>query len=456
MKLHRSISLSLVLLTATAWSQDDQPAPPAPAVSSPLLAATLDPNESDSMLVPPPVSGQIYPAAPAAEERSNYLRGGVTFTSAYSDNVLAGTTGTPVSDISYSVWPTLALDETTTRLHAVLTYAPGFTFYQRLSSRNEADENLGLELQYRLSPHVTLSGHDGLQKSSDAFNQPGQGLAAGVSGSAQGFNDSIVAPLAPRLSNNANLGISYQFSPHAMIGASGSFGNLHYPNSSEVPGLYDSATRGGSAFYSYRLAAHHYLGATYQYQDLLSYPTGGTSQTQTDSFLLFYTYVASPAFSISLYGGPQYYSAGPQYGNAGTAPLPPTQAWTPAAGASLSWHALHTGMAASYSRGVSGGSGLIGAVQLDVASLSLRQQITHNFDAGLSAAYANNAVLAGSALGGHSVSGSAAIERLVGTHLNLQAGYTRLHQDYDFSSADPDTNREWVAVSWQFVKALGR
>ena len=64
--------------------------------------------------------------------------------------------GKPVSDVSYSVGPTLALDETRSRLHFVLNYAPGFTFYQRTSSRNEQDQNVSFNLHYRLSPHVTF------------------------------------------------------------------------------------------------------------------------------------------------------------------------------------------------------------------------------------------------------------------------------------------------------------
>jgi hypothetical protein len=113
-------------------------------------------------------------------------------------------------------------------------------------------------------------------------------------------------------------------------------------------------------------------------------------------------------------------------------------------------------MAFSYSHGVSGSGGLIGAVELDSANASARQQITRNFSAALAGTYANNGVLAVSALGGHSVSGSAALQRQVGEHLSLQAGYTRLHQDYSFISANPDTNREWVSITYQFVRPLGR
>jgi len=444
------------MASAPVWSQE-QHSVPAPAATGPISAAWMNnDDESDRMLTPPPVSGQGYPVSFTSEERANYLRGGVTFNTAYSDNVLGATSSTPVSDMSYSVWPTISIDETSSRLHWTLSYAPGFTFYQRVSARNEADQNLSLGLQYRLSPHVTVSVRDSFQKSSDVFNQPDQGLAGAVSWAALGANDSVIAPLADRLSNDGNAGITYQFSANSMIGASAAFTNLHYPNPSEVPGLYDAASRGGSGFYSYRLSKQHYIGATYQYQELLSYPAGGTNQTQTDGAFVFYTFYPAPTFSLSLFGGPQYYSAGPQYLSATLSPAPASQSWSPAAGASVNWQARHTGVALSYSHSVSGGGGLIGAVELDSANLSARQQITRNFSASLAGAYANNGVLAVSALGGHSVSGSAALQRQVGEHLNFQAGYTRLHQNYGFLAANPDTNREWVAISYQFARPLGR
>ena len=447
----------VLLSSQPGWSQQDKPAVPAPAVSGSLISMPMNTDSGeDRMLTPPPVSGGSYPISLTSEERSNYLRGGVTFNTAYSDNVLGATSNTPVSDVSYSIWPTIALDETTSRLHTILTYAPGFTFYQRTTSRNEQDQNLSLSLQYRLSPHVTVSLADGFQKSSSVFNQPEQGLAGAVSGAAQSANDSVVAPLADRLSNNGNAGITYQFSANAMVGASGTFSNLHYPNPTEVPGLYDAASRAGSAFYSYRLAERHYVGVTYQYQQLLSYPTQGTNQTHTDGAFLFYTFYPAPTFSFSLFGGPQYYSAGPQYLGTTQPVVPASSAWTPAAGGSLNWQSRLTGMAFSYSHTVSGGGGLIGAVKLDSATASLRQQLTRNFSASLAGGYANNGVLSVASLGGHSISGSGALQRQVGEHLTLQAGYTRLHQTYNFISANPDTNREWVAISYQFARPLGR
>ena len=89
---------------------------------------------------------------------------------AYDDNIVpASRVG--ISDVSYSVWPSISLDQSRARIRWDLTYRPGFTFYQRHSSaHNEADQNLRLDLDYRLSPYVTLSVQDSFQKTSNSLN----------------------------------------------------------------------------------------------------------------------------------------------------------------------------------------------------------------------------------------------------------------------------------------------
>jgi hypothetical protein len=457
MKLSVRTCVGLLLVpAATLWSQvDNTPTAPVPAVVGPG-------STSDQMLTPPPVSGQSFPISFASGERSNYLRGGVAFTSAYTDNAVGSLTGHPVSDVSYSVAPFIALDETTPRLHLVSTYAPGFTFYQRESALNEQDQNASINLQYRLSPHVTLSARDGFQKSSNVLNQPDLAAAGAVSGGTQEGNFSVIAPIADRLSNSGNVGIAFQFAANGMVGASGTLTNLHYPDQAEVPGLFDSSSQAGSVFYSFRASKMHYIGVTYEYQRLLSYPTAGQNETQTHALLFFYTLYAMSRFSISFFGGPQY-------SDTVQPPFPPLQpepfsarAWTPAAGASLSWQGRLTNVAVSYSHVISGGGGLIGAVHMDSASASLRQQMMRNLSGSLAGGYVQNDVI-GSALtgdtNGHTLSGTASLQQQVGQHINLQLGYTRLHQDYSsvaILAATPNTNREFVSISYQFSRPLGR
>ena len=457
-RLLKQISVGLLLLPVSSlWAQVNSNS------SQSALEVQGPGSTDDQMKVPPPVSGRSYPTEGSSEERSNYLRGGMTFTSAYTDNALGSVGGKPESDVSYSVGPVLALDETTSRLHLVLTYAPGFTFYQRVSSRNEADQNVSFDLHYRLSPHVTFSARNGFMKTSNVFNQPNVTPAEAVSGGTQEPNLSVIAPIADLLSNTGTVGISYQFAANGMVGATGSFTYLHYPNPAEVPGLFDSNAQAGSVFYSFRLSKMHYVGATYQYQRLLGYPNEGRSETQTHALLLFYTLYASSRLSISFFGGPQHSDTVEPSLPPLQLHLPAVRAWTPAAGASMSWQGRLNNIAVSYSRVISDGGGLFGAVQMNSANASFRQQLTRRLSGALGASYTQNDVLASalSSVGnsGHSIAGNASLQQQFGQHINVLLGYTRLHQDYSnvaVLAATPDTNREFISISNQFSRPLGR
>lgn len=414
------------------------------------------------MQAPPPVSGQTYTNVVGSAERSNYLRGGVFFTSAYTDNALGSVSGHPVSDISTSIAPTLSLDEVTSRLSSTLTYATGFTFYERESERNEADQTASLKLQYRLSPHVTLSGNDSFQKTSNVFNQPDLANANPVSGGTQQANFSVIAPVADLLRNSGNLGVSYQFARNGMIGASGTFSTLHYPDPAEVPGLYDSSSQGGSAYYSLRVSPKNYLGATYQYQRIVSSPPGGVNETQTHAVMLFYSLQPSARFSLSFYGGPQHSDTVQPPIPPFELTLPAIKSWTPAVGGSFNWQGRLTRAAFSYSHVISGGGGLIGAVHLDNATASFGRQILKTISASVSGMYAQNNVLGTILAGeysGHTISATASVQKQFGQHLGVQLGYARLHQDYSdvpVISSTPNTNRESISISYQFSRPLGR
>jgi len=459
MRKFEPILVALVaVLTAPGWSQANgaSTAPLPLAGPGKVIASDDAPDNDDRMLTPPPVSGQPFPTVPLSEERSNYLYGGLAFTSAYTDNVLGAVNGRPLSDVSYSLAPMLTLDQTTPRAHELLTYAPGFTFYQRTSARDEADQNASLNFDYRLSPHVSFSAIDRFQKSSNVFSNPDFVSAGTISGSTQPANFSVIPPVANLLINLGNATLTYQFGLNEMMGVNGTFANLHFANLAEVPGLYDASSQAGSAFFSYRVAPGHYVGTIYQYQRLVSYPTAGSLETQTNAALLFYTYCPSRWFSVSFFGGPQYANTvQPQ-------PQPLLKGWTPAAGTSASWQGRMTALAVSYSHSVAGSGGLIEAVHMDNASASLRQQITKTLTGTVAGAYVQNDLLSSAILGfnsGHSIAATASLQQRLGQHFTVQLGYTRLHQSYSnvaVISLAPDTNREFFTLSYQFSRPLGK
>jgi hypothetical protein len=220
-------------------------------------AATGTGGGGGAMMTPAPVSGEGYSMGFTSETRSNYLSGGLVFSTAYQSDVTTGSNGQPISDVTYTISPTISLNQTRSRLHWVFTYSPGFTFYQKTTSLNQATQNLGVNFSYRLSPHVTLSLRDTFVQTPSVLNQPTTDLQQPVSGGVSVPNYSVIAPNSEVLTNTANATLTYQFAPNAMVGASGTFGNLYYPNQSQVTGLSNSSSKGGSAFYTHRLSKMH-------------------------------------------------------------------------------------------------------------------------------------------------------------------------------------------------------
>jgi len=437
------------LASLPAWTQADTSSPQ--EAGAPIIG-------EDRMLTPPPVSGQAYPIALDSQEHTNSLHYGFIFSPAYSDNVLGATTRGQVSDTSYSLWPTIRVDEATSRLHWDLRYAPGFTFYQHTSERNQADQNAEVSFDYRLSPHVTFSAQDSFQKSSNVFNQPSYSSGQ-IFGGAQGPNDSIIAPLADRLANYGTVGLTYQYALNDMIGVAGSFSNLHYPDPTQVAGLYDSSSQSGSAFYTHRISTQHYLGLVYQYARLMSYPGGLDAHTQTKSFFPFYTFYPNRRLSLSFFGGPQYSdTVQPTVASLGYAGFS-SRGWSPMAGASIDWEGHFISGALSYSHMISGSGGLVGAVKRDTANGSIRLQLSQALFAYVSGSYDNNSVIGyGSGTNGHTNSGSVGVDRRIGEHFGIQLGYMRTHQTYSslVIAGAPNTNRGYVSFSYLFARPLGR
>lgn len=407
---------------------------------------------TDEMLTPPPVNGDAYSTAVGSEMRRNYLRAGLIVTTAHTDNVLGYATN-PVSDVSYSIYPTVAIDRTSTRVQLMFSYSPGFTIYQQTSRLDQTDQDLNLNLGYRLSPHVTATIRDYLRQTSSVLGPIP--LSGGISDSPQPPVTPVIGPIGNQISNNAGAELTDQIRRNGMIGVSGTFTNLHFLNPSEVPGLYDSSSRGGSAFYNHRLSRKHYIGATYQYAKTLAYPLHAVSELQTNTVFLFYTIYLKPTFSLSFSGGPQHYTIA-------QSPLPAQNTWSPFFTASMGWQARHTNYTARYSRIVVGGGGLVGVFKSDTAAVTARWQFARTWSAGAVATYGNNKDVTPSSFlsteGGHSIFGTISVQHQLSERFQIEGGYTRLHESYGFIPVianAPNTDIEFVSISYHFARPLG-
>ena len=63
------------------------------------------PTSQTQMMTPPPVSGANYPTEVGGQVRTNYLRGGLTSTTAYVNNFFAGSGDASVAETTESVLP---------------------------------------------------------------------------------------------------------------------------------------------------------------------------------------------------------------------------------------------------------------------------------------------------------------------------------------------------------------
>ena len=406
------------------------------------------------MQTPPPVSGEPFPTITGAEARSNYLDPGISFETSYNDNLLPGYVASPISTMGYSINPSLEFDKVTPRLHQSWKYDAIFTLYQDAAARNAADQHATLDLRYLLSPHVAMSGRDAFEKGSNLFNQPS--LSGPVSGSASPSPAIDFAPYLNRLSNQANAGISYQFSANGMIGGSVTTTLQRFLDQTQSTGLADSNSLGGSAYYNRQLTGTQYMGATYQYSNEADSFAGTQTTTSVNTVNFFYTIYLLDALTLSITGGPQHYSVD-------QAPLPPSAAWAPSITGSIAWQGNETNLAASYSKSVAGGGGLFGAFDTTMANASVRWRFARTWTVQSMANYdlrkSVTPLVFFSESGGRSISGTVTLEHPISEHLRTSVSYQRLHQSYGGIGAiigSPDSDRESISISYQFTRPIGR
>jgi hypothetical protein len=405
------------------------------------------------MVNPVSINDEGYSMAFASETpRTNYLRGALNMGTAYDDNILL-TNGPGISDIRYSIIPSISLEQSRSRLRWNVDYSPWFTFYQQHSSINEIDQNVAIGLDYRLSPNVTMSVRSSYQKTSDLLSLSGQDTTGSAPAVVPVTNGSIVPPTATsRITTLNDVELTYQFSENAMIGGKGTMSGLWYPDRANLPGLFDSTSESGEGFYTRRISRRHYIGTTYEFQRLLTHPS---QETQTQSAFGFYTLYLPPTLSFSVFAGPEHSET------SGGIAISSAQ-WSPAAGGSFGWHGGRASVVLTGVKRISDGGGLSGAVNSTSADAAVRWQMARTFTSGMGVGYSSSKVLDSLlpfSSGGHTWAGTAYVQHPLGERLIVQLRYTRLHQSYtDVSTLAnaPDRNNISVSLSYSFERPLGR
>jgi hypothetical protein len=426
------------------------------------LACQVEPSASGGsiglddtqMMIPSPVSGGEYPSLTGSESRSNYLAGGLVVRAGYVDNLFADSSS-KVSDGIYSIFPTISFDRRTPRQSESLSYSPGFQFYQKTSQYNSISQSASGTYRFNFTKYAAISLVDSFQQNSNLYNQGNPFAAGGVSGAAGAANATPIAPFANQLSNSSGANLNYQYAKNAMIGGSGTFAIQQYSQLSDVPGLNNGNTTGGSAFWTRRFGRSEYVGLTYLFDKYITHPVA--TYTVANTILGFYTHYFTRSFSFSVMGGPEHYTS--------WAPsVAKDSAWTPAVQGSLGWQARHASLAATFTHIVSGSGGLTGTYQNDTGGGNARVQIARSWNTGANAEYSilnslNTLPTELTYAGGRTISAGAYLEYRMKERLSVMAGYSYMHQSYPnvpVASTFPNSNQVYVSVGYQISRPLGR
>src|SRR5713101_4498542 len=288
---------------------DDANARTAPAAPiSGLAAMQVEDSGEDASTDVPPIPAVLggrgtFSAFLSELKRSNFLRGGVNVGAAYDDNPLLSGGG---SNTSESIFPNISIEQTTSLARWSLGYAGGLTVNhltanQKITNQNQGSHNLNFDSQFRLSPHVNLRVAENFSMITGFFDS---GNGTGVVAGSGGPNTSLITPLATQRSSLTTVETNYHFALNDLIGASGSFYDLHFNqrgNQVTSP-LLDSQTASGSAFWLHRIFHGDWGGASYSFQRI----TYSGGETRVHSFSVVNTLSLSRRLTLTGFAGPQY------------------------------------------------------------------------------------------------------------------------------------------------------
>lgn len=426
--------------------------------STEAAVTTSDPN---TPWLPVTLNGELPTSAFAGElERSNTLRGGVTFATGYDDNALLEN-GKPVGNASFSFMPSLSLEQSRTHAFLDLSYNPGFTINQQLSQLNTNTQATAINFQYRFTQNLTVRVHDTFSSTNSPFVDSATS-ADSVPGSVlHQPSEPVLTPFANRTSNMGGVDLIDQLGERAILGGSASFSLLNYDNVAGGAGaqLIDSRSEGGELFYNHRVWSKQWIGVTYSFQSFTF--NSGAEQTNSHSALLFYTIPLRSHVTLSLFGGATYSVTDGQVIIIPSVTMPAsTQQWSPSGGMTLGWQGERTGMSATFNRSIAAGGGLFGTVDRYSGTVEVRRQLSRRWIGSLNCLYDNNRPIDFiTANEFRTVAGGGSVERQIGQHLSFAVNYSRAHQIYGGLTAAqlfPDHNRAFVSISYLFNRPLGR
>jgi hypothetical protein len=359
---------------------------------------------------------------------NNYVIGNVSLLQAWSTSQLA---------INYSGGGFLSTDST-----------QGNGYYHQLALSQTIQRNRWLIQildQFSYLPQSSFGFGGGTSLGVPGTGGPTAPVIPGM-GTSYVPNQSIFASVGPRYSNSASLQITYATSPRGSVTMSGSYGVLNFIDSGNVNNDITTGTIG----YNYTLTRQDSIGAFYRFS---AYHFSGQPVAYGDhSANLAYSRKLTGRLALQLYGGPDFTASRVSTnGNSVT--------YGVNTGASLRYGFEHGGLSASYSHGISGGSGVLAGSSGDQFSFGANRKLGRIWSGQLNMGYAHNTPIANVA---HSISqtyntwtAGGGVSRDLGRNATFSIAYNADIPDYSVSgctgnSCGSSPTFHYVTINFQW------
>jgi hypothetical protein len=347
--------------------------------------------------VPMVASGQMPTAMPGnGISPTNLFTATVRLGATFDDKAILGVSK-PRSDIRYDISPSLAFVQTLSRIDWGVSYGPGTDISQHGLFPVQLSQDFGGHFNWAVSKHGTLSAQENYILSTNPFQQFGVQPFTTTPGPIVAPNQTVYLPNFRRTSTLSQVQYNYQLSARTSIGVGGSFNLQRYngtTNTGEQSTLIGSQAASGQANLAHQFTPRNELSLQYGWQQFKY----GSARTTTHSVFLSDDIKINQSSSIRLYGGPQYSLTSNQVALNllfAVVEIPikrNTLSWS--AGGVYTLRGPRGAMSLGYSRAVSDGGGIIGAVELNGGSANFSWKLTPKWSVNLGLSAADNRLLA--------------------------------------------------------------
>jgi hypothetical protein len=413
--------------------------------------------------VPAVASGQMPTAIPGAEAGgSNNFSAMFEAGARYDDNAVLSS-ARKRSDIGYSLRSNVSLVQTLRRFDYGLSYSPGVDISQHGFFPDQFTNAFGGHFTWLVSKHSAFSAQENYVLSTDPFQQFGTQPFGTTPGPVVAPNASVFLPNVRRTASLSQVQYSYQPRQHTTLGLSGNYTLSHYGGTSSTtnPTLLGFQVASGQAYIAQQITPRNQLGVQYSGQVLKFQQV--SARTTTHSFSVFDQIRLKQNMNLTLYAGPQY----ALISNQATLSLGFATVLIPIRENTLSWSGgaifqitgRRGAMVLDYSRGVSDGGGITGAVELNAGSVLFNWKLSPNWSMRIDGAAADNQLL-GVKTGTSELrtySATLGLSRRIFSKISMDMFFERLNQSgtiIGLSSGNHDL--AGVSLSYGFSRPIGR